>query len=285
MAARIAAKKPALILFLGVGMVPHVIGLASLRLAPIQCVSFGHTATTMSPAMDYMILPEDFVGSPACFSEKVLALPKAAMPFAPRPSTPVRKPTPDGVVRVAIPASTMKLNPLVFEALARVAAQVKARTEFQFFPLAATGLPYFELTRTVRARIPGATVFPEAPHETYMERLSRCDFFLCPFPYGNMNSIVDSFRLGLPGVCLDGAEAHAHADAAIFARIGLPAELAVKTIEDYVAATVRLIDDEAWRTHCRGIVEKADLEAAFFSGDASLFCRAIADLIWPPTRR
>ena len=97
MSAEIAARKPALILFLGVGMVPHVIGLASLRLAPIQCVSFGHTATTMSPTMDYFVLPEDFVGSPAWFSEKVLGLPKEAMPFAPRPLKAPAKPPADGV--------------------------------------------------------------------------------------------------------------------------------------------------------------------------------------------
>jgi hypothetical protein len=277
----ILARKPALVFYLGVGMVPQVIGLASLRLAPIQCVSFGHTATTMSETMDYFILPEDFVGAPGTFSEKVLALPKAAMPFAPRPFQKLPKDAPDGTVRVAVPASTMKLNPKVFAALAEIVARAKTRTEIQFFPLAGTGLPYIELARVVKARIPGATVFPEAPHEQYMERLNRCDFFLCPFPYGNMNSIVDSFRLGLPGVCLDGAEAHSHADTAFFARIGLPTELAAKTAQDYVEAAVKMIDDAKWREHCRQIVVDADLDAAFFQGDASLFCKAIADLVWP----
>jgi len=281
MSEAISARKPALVFYLGVGMVPHVIALASLRLAPVQCVSFGHTATTMSAAMDYFILPEDFVGSEDTFSEKVLGLPRAAMPFAPRPFTPMPRPLPDGTVRVAIPASTMKLNPLLFDALARIAREVRTPTEFQFFPLAGTGLPYVELARVVKSRIPGAKVFPEAPHDTYMERLSRCDMFLCPFPYGNMNSIVDSFRLGLPGICLDGPEAHAHADVAIFARIGLPPELAAKTADEYVAATVRMIDDAGWRAHCSDIVQHADLDAAFFSGDARIFSQAIAALIWP----
>jgi predicted O-linked N-acetylglucosamine transferase (SPINDLY family) len=182
---------------------------------------------------------------------------------------------------VAIPASTMKLNPLLFDSLAQIAGQAKARTEFHFFPLAGTGLPYIDLARVTHARIPGANVFPEAPHDIYMERLARCDLFLCPFPYGNMNSIIDSFQLGLPGVCLDGAEAHAHADVAFFARIGLPSELAAQTVDDYVAAAVRLIDDEDWRDKCAQTVEGVDLEEAFFSGDASLFSQALADLIRP----
>ncbi len=280
-AKQIAAKKPQVVFYLGVGMVPQVIGLASLRLAPVQCVSFGHTATTMSDAIDYFILPEDFAGAPDTFSEKVLALPKKAMPFAPRPFRKLAKPESDGTIRVAVPASTMKLNPVLFGALAEVVKRAKTRTEIQFFPLAGTGLPYIELSRVVKARIPGATVFPEAPHEEYMERLNACDFFLCPFPYGNMNSIVDAFRLGLPGICLDGPEAHSHADTAFFARIGLPKELAAQRIENYVDAAVKMIDDAEWRRHCQDIVAKADLDAAFFSGDAGLFCKAVERLILP----
>ncbi len=281
-AAEIAVRQPALILYLGVGMVPQVIALASLRLAPIQCASFGHTATTMSPAIDYFILPEDFVASLECFSEKVLALPKAAMPFAPRSPANVRQRSSDGAIRVAVAASTMKLNPVLFDAIASIGEKANAPVTFHFFPLAATGLPYFELSRMVRARIPRATVFPQMPHDRYMERLAECDFFLCPFPYGNMNSIIDAFQLGLPGVCLDGAEAHAHADAALFARVGLPAELTAKSVDEYIAGAIRLIDDHMWRVYCTEIVRIADLEAAFFRGDAGLFCAAIERLIWPP---
>lgn len=275
----ILERKPALVLYLGVGMVTQVIALSSLRLAPVQCVSFGHTATTMSEAMDYFILPEDFAGAARTFSEKVLKLPKAAMPFAPRPFTRLDRPPADGIIRVAVPASTMKLNPRLFDALARIAAGVTSRLEFHFFPLAGTGLPYLELSRVLKAQVPGATVFPELPHEAYMERLSKCDLFLCPFPYGNMNGIIDCFRFSLPGVCLDGAESHSHADAAFFARIGLPSALAANTVDEYVATAVRLIDDPAWRSSCAKVVTAADLDAAFFKGDTSLFCDAIAALI------
>jgi hypothetical protein len=272
-------RKPAMILYLGVGMVAQVIALASLRLAPVQCVSFGHTASTMSEVMDYFVVPEDFAGAARTFSEKVLKLPKAAMPFAPRPFTRLDKPKPDGTIRVAVPASTMKLNPKVFEALARIAAQATSSLELHFFPLAGTGLPYLELARAVKAQVPKSTVFPELPHEAYMERLSTCDLFLNPFPYGNMNGIIDCFRFSLPGVCLDGAETHAHADAAIFARMGLPDALAAKTIDDYVAVAVRLIDDAKWRNSCANAITATDLDQAFFKGDAVLFCEAIAGLL------
>jgi hypothetical protein len=271
--------KPALILYLGVGMVAPVIALASLRLAPVQCVSFGHTATTMSGTMDYFILPEDFAGAAHTFSEQVIGVAAAAMPFAPRPFTQLPKPPVDGTIRVAVPASTMKLNPHLFEALARTAKSAKSRVEFHFLPIGAIGLAYLELSRAVAAQVPGGIVFPELPPEAYMEKLSKCDLFLCPFPYGNMNGIIDCFRFALPGVCLDGPESHSHADSAFFARVGLPPALATKTLDEYVAMAVRLIDDSDWRASCAKIIADADLSAAFFRGNPALFCDVISGLI------
>jgi len=283
-AADVVARRPALIWYLGVGMIPQVIALASLRLAPIQCASIGHNASTMSPVIDYFVLPEDWIGARECFSEKILALPKAAMPFAPRSRPQPRQQPSDRTVRVAICASIMKLNPVLFDAISRIAAKAGAEVEFHLFSLAATGLAYFALARAVHDSIPCAVVHPHAPYEIYMERLAKCDFFLSPFPHGGMTSIIDTFQLGMPGVCLDGAEPHAHADAALFARIGLPTELATKSVDEYVAAAVRLIDDQTWRIYCAETVRMADLDAAFFTGEPDLFCRAMQDLIWPPAR-
>ena len=283
----IAGHAPALVFHIGVGMVSETIALASLRLAPVQCVSFGHTATTMSPAIDYMLLPEDFVGADDLYSEEVVALPRAALPYAPvATKVPPRALSDgaadgpaDGVVRIAIAASLPKLNPALFQTLARIEAAATRPIEFHFLPLGAVGLACMDLTRVVRLRLKSAVVHPEAPHDTYMTRLAGCDFFLSPFPYGNMNGLLDAFQLGLPGVCLDGAEAHAHADAAIFARAGLPPGLIARSIDDYAAQALRLIDDRAWLTHCRQAVAGADLEAAFFTGDSRLFAEALHELI------
>ena len=283
----IAGHAPALVFHIGVGMVSETVALASLRLAPVQCVSFGHTATTMSPAIDYMLLPEDFIGAGATYSEEVVAVPKEAMPYAPIvPQIPPRAlderagdgPR-DSIVRIAVAASLPKLNPALFQTLARIEAAATRPVEFHFLTLGAVGLACMDLARIVHLRLKSAVVHPEAPHDTYMTRLRNCDFFLSPFPYGNMNGLLDAFQLGLPGVCLDGAEAHARADAAIFARAGLPDALAARSIDDYVVQALRLIDDPAWLAHCRHIVAEADLDAAFFRGDARLFADLVHELI------
>ena len=65
----------------------------------------------------------------------------------------------------------------------------------------------------------------------------------------------------------------------MFARIGLPSVLAANTVDDYVKTAVKLIDDTPWRNSCAKLITAADLDQAFFKGDASLFCDAIARLL------
>ena len=83
---------------------------------------------------------------------------------------------------------------------------------------------------------------------------------------------------GLPGVCLDGPEAHAHADVAFFRRLGLPDELAAATIEEYVAKAARLINDPAWLAKCSKAASQSDLDV-LFQGDETEFCKAIYALV------
>jgi hypothetical protein len=296
-AAQVLALQPAMVLHLGVGMSPHVIALASLRLAPVQAASFGHTATTMSPAIDYMILPEDFIGDPACFSETLVGVPAHAMPYHPRTDTDYPAIRARGAearaaraaesgaeaarpgVRIAIPASVMKLGPPFFDALGRAGLASAAPVTYEVFPLGSHGLAHLELTQRLAERLPTAVVHPELDYPDYIERLAACDFFVCPFPYGNMNSILDSVLVGLPGVCLDGPEAHAHADAAYFKRMNFPPALTTASVDDYVAAIVRLASDARWRARCQKAAADADLDAAFFAGDPGLFVDAVKALL------
>jgi hypothetical protein len=286
-AGEILARRPAMVLHLGVGMSAFVIALASLRLAPVQAASFGHTATTGSPEIDAMILPDDFVGDAGLFSERLVRLPAAAMPYRLRRDIDYaeigrRARTlrgEGGPVRIAVPASVMKLGPPLIDALASAAAATRSPVAFHVLALGCAGLGHEELRRRLAERLPMARVHEEAPYEAYLERLAGCDFFVCPFPYGNMNSIVDAVMVGLPGVCLDGPEAHAHADVAYFRRLGLPDALATSCEADYVAAIVRLADEPAWLAQCQSAARVVTHDHPFFAARPELFVRAVADLI------
>lgn len=284
LAEQILARGPDMMLQLGVGMAPQTIALASLRLVPIQVASFAHTATSNSRFVDHMILPSDFVRAREAFAEPLLMVPPEAMPYALRSdgaaaSAEARKPgaRTGGAVRIGLPASIMKHNPRLFDALARITQNASRPTEFHLFPLGSVGVARLALERSIKHA--NVVVHPELAYPDYLQRLGACDFFVCPFPYGNVNSIVDCVRLGLPGVCLDGDQPHAHADASLFRRAGLPEDLITQTVEDYVAAAVRLVDDGAWLAHCRERALAADLLSPAFNGDASLFCTALAELL------
>jgi predicted O-linked N-acetylglucosamine transferase (SPINDLY family) len=239
----------------------------------------------MSPVIDYQLLPDDFVASEERFSETVIRLPPEAIPYAApapeEPPLPARGPLalPEGPLRVAIPASLMKINAPFLEALAQISARASRPVEFVFYPLAAVGLAYYQLRDEIKRVLPGAVVNAESSRSVYLERLGACAFFLCPFPYGNMNSIIDAVIMGVPGVCLDGEEAHSHADVAIFRRLGLPDELTTDTVEAYVAAAVRLIDDAEWLDQCRRTAREIDLNTRFYGGGERLFCEAMYGLL------
>ncbi len=276
----ILARAPDIVLHAGVGLSARVMALAALRLAPVQCASHGHAATTMSPAIDHFLLPADFVGDPGAFSETLPVLPPAAFPYTPRRETappPVARA--QGPVRVAIPGSLPKLNPDLFAALGEIARGARTAVVFEFFPLGAAGLAHLDLARALRACLPNAVVHAEMAHAAYLAALAACDFFLCPFPYGNMNSILDALSVGLPGVCLDGREPHAHADAALFARAGLPGELTAGDVDAYVAAATRLLDDADFRAALRAHVAALDLDARLYAGDDGLLGRALTGLL------
>lgn len=274
---KIKALKPRTILYLGVGMSFESIALASLRLAPIQAVSFGHTASTFSPEIDYFLLPKDFIGDEKLFSEKVIGLPQAAMPFTEIPVPEGLEPKTPGKVKIAIPASIMKLNPEFLSTVAEILRQVP-NGEAHFFPFAARGLVYFELAKAIRSKIPNAVIHTELFHEKYMRKLAACDLFLSPFPYGNMNSIIDCFQLRIPGVCLVGDEAHAKVDAAIFKWGGQAFQQACYSREEYVKIAVKLATSQRLLSSIKLNMAALDSESNLFVGKPGIFGDILSSL-------
>ena len=280
--AKAQALRPDIVYYPAFGMFPHSIYLTNLRLAPVQVVSYGHPATSMSPVIDYFVLPEDWVGDPACFSEKLLPVPKAAMPFVPSAQSSTYKPQlrehPD-VVNVAIAATTMKLNPGFIEALVRIRREAGRPVNFHFFMGAARGLVYLEARDFILRYLPDALVHPIMPYAAYMELINGCDLYLNPFPFGNTNGIVDVTALGLVGVCKTGPEVLEHIDEALFTRIGVPDWLVAKSNDEYVKAALRLINDDALRLSLRRtLIEKAAVNE-FYRGQPELFAQALETLI------
>lgn len=272
-----ANQRNAKVLYMpSVGMFPLTMWLTNLRVAPLQMIALGHPATTHSHAIDYVVVEEDYVGSDACFSEKLLKLPKDGMPY--RPSAAAEglkvivqpKSKPD-VVLIAMCATTMKINPRFLNTCARIVKESKVPVHFQFLIGHAMGLSFPNLQRVVHQFLgPHVTVFPHQHYTAYMDVIAGCDMFINPFPFGNTNGIIDTISAGLVGICKTGPEVHEHIDEGLFRRLGLPEWLITQTEDDFVNAAVRLANNHEERFALRQAYSGADKVNVLFEGRAKI---------------
>jgi len=267
-----------------VGMFPHTIFMTNVRVAPLQIAALGHPATMHAGCIDYVSVEEDFVGDPACFSEKLMRLPKDGQPYVPSklltdiaPSVPER----GDYLNIAVTASAMKLNPRFLDACRQIIETAGIPVRFHFMTSWAEGLDIAYVRRLVESALPRSNVlvYGGLSYSAYLKVINVMDMFVSPFPFGNTNGIVDAFTLGLPGVNLCGREVFEHIDSGLFERAGMPAWLTAHSIDEYVRAAVRLAtrhdEREALR---RQMIGKKAVER-IFEGRPEAFGRHVLALI------
>jgi hypothetical protein len=278
----ITAAAPDIVFWPSVGMARWGPVVANLRLAPIQMTALGHSASTFIPTMDYYLTEEGYVSDPALFSETLLLLPDESLRFERPPAdhtlAPEIRETAEPV-RVAVPSNVLKLNPGFLELLARIREAAGRPVQLHLFPNAGL-LPVTAIRRAAGGVLQDAVIYPRMNGHAYQEALNACDLVLSPFPFGGLHSVVDALRLGLPVVCMVGAEPHARTDAMILRRLGLPGWLVASDEAAYVAAALRLIDDDALRLSVSRSVLASDAGGEMF-GDAETPIRCeVADAVW-----
>jgi hypothetical protein len=275
---------PTVMFMPSLGMSLLSIYISNLRLAPIQAFAFGHPATSHSGFMDYFVIEDDFIGDPACFSEKLLRLPAGSFPFVPSAILPdnltstirLRPHT----VRIAVPGSLMKLNPQFLETCRAIADAARTPVQFHFLVGLSEGLVWPQVQHTLHGYLgERATVYPHLHYHQYMRVLSECDLFINPFPFGNGNGVVDALTFNLPGVCRSGREVCEHVDDGLFRRAGLPDWLITQSTEAYIAATVRLIDNHEERVKISGDLTESKAVTRLFTGNAPAFGDRLIQLV------
>lgn len=247
-------EKPDVLYMPSVGMFVMTVFMSNLRVAPLQIAGLGHPATTHSDKIDYVSVEEDYVGDPACFSERLMKLPKDGQPYRPSVALPeisARIPPARETLEVVITASAMKLNPGFLAACREIGARAATPVEFHFMSGVPAGLALDQMREVIGRAVPGAVVHEFCQYAGYLERVNRSDLFLSPFPFGNTNGIVDALTLGLPGVCKRGPEVFERIDGALFERVGMPPWTTADNVEGYIAAAVRMIDGHDERTALR----------------------------------
>src|SRR5262249_18484354 len=133
---RIWADQLDILVFFEVGMDPITAKLAALRLAPIQCVAWGHPVSSGLPTMDYFISNElmEPTDGDDHYSEVLIKLPNIGV-CVPRPSKSIANKgrrdfgLSDSRTVYVFPHSLFKCLPRYDEIFARIA---KGNTNSQF---------------------------------------------------------------------------------------------------------------------------------------------------------
>jgi len=276
------AEQPDVLYMPSVGMFVLTVFMSNLRIAPLQIAALGHPATTHSDKIDYISVEEDYVGDPACFSEQLMKLPKDGQPYRPSIALPdivAQTPPPRETLQIVITASAMKLNPGFLDACRAIGERAATPVEFHFMTGVPSGLPFDRLRDVVTRALPGAVVHDFHDYAAYLARVNQSDLFLSPFPFGNTNGIVDALTLGLPGVCKRGPEVFERIDGALFDRVGIPSWTTTDSVEAYIAAAVRMIDQHDERTALRQRLIDTQAVQRCFEGRPQAFGECVLELM------
>jgi predicted O-linked N-acetylglucosamine transferase (SPINDLY family) len=163
--------------------------------------------------------------------------------------------------------------------LRRIREGARRPLEFHVFPNV-SGLELLATRRTLARELPGARVFQTMAYNRYLERLSACDLNLSPFPFGGLHSVVDSLRQGIPVVAMEGLEPHARTDAMLLRRLGMPSWLVCADAEAYVAAALRVIDDDAQRVALSRQALALDIDRVLYGDATTRLGSEVADAVW-----
>jgi predicted O-linked N-acetylglucosamine transferase (SPINDLY family) len=225
--------------------------LAALRLAPVQCMAWGHPVTSGLPTVDYMLSSElmEPPDGDQHYTETLVRLPNLSIRYQPPEQgtgamTRAEAGLRDDATVLLCCQSLFKYRPADDAVLAEIAAALPdAQVLFIGDPTSRIG----EAFRTRLAPLGHQLVMtpPVAP-ERFPALLRLADIYLDTLEWSGGNTTLEAVAEGLPVVTLPGRFMRGRHSAAILTRMGL-ADLIAASRADYTARAIRLGRDPAWR--------------------------------------
>ena len=260
----IAAAACDILIYPEIGMHECSIQLASMRLAPVQCVAWGHPETSGLPTIDYFLSADALepTDAGAHYREKLVRLPNLGVYFEP----PVRgasgltrgqeSASERSVHRLLCPGTPYKYLPEHDGVLLEIARRLE-RCRFTFF-----SYEDGSLTRRVLGRI--SRRFSDAgldPAEFLECRpwMTASDFhvlmqsshlMLDTIGFSGFNTVMHALQEGLPVVTHRGSFLRGRLGSGIMEKLGLDA-LVAESPRDYVDKVVQITRDSVLRAELR----------------------------------
>jgi predicted O-linked N-acetylglucosamine transferase (SPINDLY family) len=222
---QIAALRLDILFYQDIGMEPLSYCLACARLAPVQCVSFGHPDTTGIPTLDYFISSDLFEppGAEEHYSEKLVELnDRPTLAYYYKPAVPVGATResfelpPTGIV-VLIAGQFREFTDRLRRRFAQTLGEYSSRVVF---------LPFMAFDR-------------------FMQLLSCADVILDSLHFNGMNSSLQAFAVGTPVVTLPGRLQRGRHTQAMYRAMEIQDCIASDTA-DYVEIALRIARDPGY---------------------------------------
>ncbi|KAA5605508.1 hypothetical protein F1188_11490 [Roseospira marina] len=266
-ARRIRDDQLDVVVFPDLGMGARSFVLAACRLAPRQCVSWGHPVTTGLPTVDVFLTSEAMEpeGAEAVYTERLVPLPRLGIHYRPAQRTDGRRDVfglPEGVPVYLCCQALQKYLPDQDDLFARIATAVPdARFVFLRHRSAtaanAAFLRRLESAFVARGLDPGAhlVALPWLAWEDFLRLCGVCDVFLDSIGWSGGNTTLEALAQGAIPVTLPGPFMRGRHTMAMLRLMGLD-ELVARDRNDYVAIAARLGQDREVRARLRAEVQE-----------------------------
>lgn len=260
----ILADAPHVLIYPEIGMDSGSAQLAAQRLAPVQCVSYGHPNTTGYPTIDYFLsgaLMEPPDGQDH-YTERLVRLPNLSIYYDPPVSQAVTLDRAELGLRPGGPVfwcgqSLFKYLPQFDQVFPRIAGQV-GDCQFVFFEAAqsraVTVLFKRRLERAFAEFGLKATdycvIVPRLAIERFVATIGLCDVALDSLGFTGGGTTLDCLTHDIPIVTMPGRLMRGRQTTAVLQMMGVTETIA-GTVDDYVSLAVRLARDPSWRNAVR----------------------------------
>jgi protein O-GlcNAc transferase len=253
--AQLAAGQFDLLYYTDIGMSALTYFLAFARLAPVQCLTWGHPDTTGIANLDYFLSCDAMEppGAHAHYSETLLRLPGPTLHY-PRPALPAAiKPRaafglPDDAHLYVCPQSLFKIHP-DFDAV--LVALLRRDPKALVVLISGRDWHLNDLLKARIARIGGDVVarlriLRPVPLADFLSLMAVSDVMLDPLHYSGGNTSLEAFALGTPIVTWPGRFMRGRHTHGFYQLMGV-SDCVAADPEAYVDLALRLAADRAGR--------------------------------------
>jgi len=263
--ATIADQDLDVLIFADVGMDSLTATLAWSRMAPVQCVTWGHPDTTGSPYIDYFLSSEllETLDANAHYSEQLVRLPLLATYFerpgaGSEPSASNLTPPASRPHTYLCPQTLFKFHPDFDEILAGI---LNADPQAEIVLLEGRVEHWTNrLKQRFKKTLPGGTsrvrFLPAMPRDQFMNLLATADVILDPLHFGGGHTSYEALAVGAPIVTLPGEFLRSRITQALYRKMEF-IDLIVSTPQQYIETAVRLGTDRVERDRVSTEILKA----------------------------